>query len=707
MKLKPVYINLIFALALLVIFLIDSFSYLVTHYGGINIIPQWAVFLRNIFLISTFSGFFYYSYTNTVLSKPESVNSAWKAIISIGVFILLHILIKYVGWESDFDKSGKDTAETGTILIPQTFFTILKVHLFGISYFFFGMFIWLKLRDFIYFKRNKNTSIYFLGALFAVATASLIQYFISEENTIISFISISLGTIAVILILINSFKWSWVLYVPRKEKITGIFLIIFMLILLILLKANDIINEDALLFYSPAISTFALFSLLLLGVFGTFSFFSLLFHLPTSEVFERKSSELSSIHSLSRLISDVFDLNELSEAVIGYSIQSSHSEFGWVELLVEGKDHIKTPKIYATKNISYDDLERLTVNTEKSLKEKIYSAPTIILIDKADQSDMLDQSIVKSNKIGSLVVVPLISRGELVGGLFVGKSLSFGFDKDDLDTITTFADQAAIAIDNSRLIEKSLEKERLQQELFIAQSMQMKLLPQKTPVLEFLDVESVSYPAYEVGGDYYDFVHLPDGNFGIIVADVSGKGTSAAFYMAEVKGIFQSLARSIFSPKSLLVEANQVLYGTMDRKSFVSLLYSVFDLKTGRLIFARAGHCPLLLVRQNGEYLFIKSKGIGIGITKSVILEEQLEEVTINLQEGDICLMFSDGVVEAMDAEMEEYGYDRLGKLIVENVHLSASGILQKVISEINNFTYDGKANDDLTLVVTKWNKNK
>lgn len=705
MKIKPIYLNLLLGLALLVIFLLDTTRFLVTHYGGnVNIVPEWAEFVRNAFLVgSLFLYFGYHLYYENV-QKPEFVNSVWKAIISCLIFILSLIILKFLAIESDFDRTGGINDEN-PILIPNSFLTIIKVHVFGGSLFLFSMFIWLKLRDFIFFKRNKTTARNFTAAIIFSIIASILETQKQDSGWLISWswgVSIFLATTAIVL---NSFKLSWVLYVPRKEKITGIFLVVFLIILITFLFAFDNINEDTVSYYSPAVYSFVQLSFLFLFLFGSVSFFSLLFHLPTSEAFERKSSELSSIHSLSRLISDVFDLKDLSEAVVGYSIQSAHAEFGWVELMTESKDKTKKQRVFAYKGIEFDSIENLTHRSEKSIHDKVLSNPSIVLLDKAKESEFLNQDEVTKNKIGSLVVVPLISRGELVGNLFIGKTMTYGFDKEDLDTITTFADQAAIAIDNSRLIEKSLEKERLQQELHIAQKMQMKLLPQTTPVFDELQVESVSYPAYEVGGDYYDFVYLPNGSFGVIVADVSGKGTSAAFYMAEVKGIFQSLARSFYSPKKLLVEANHVLFGTLEKKSFVSLLYAVFDLKKGSVTFARAGHCPLLLVRKTGEYSFIKAKGIGIGLTKSSILEQSMEEVTFDLHEGDVCLLYSDGVVEAMNSAYEEFGYDRLGQLVKSNIEKSASEILQIVITDINKFIYDGRANDDLTLVVTKWTK--
>lgn len=702
MKIKPIYNYIFFSIVLIAVFLFDSGRFVVSHYGrSLDIIPTWVTVTRDLFLLTILISFFAYQLYSKPNKKPNLISNAWVVIISCLIFLGVSHLLSLVTNEADFDRTG-GVDNNNWVLIPTSYLTIVKVHVFGIVLFIFSVYVWLYLRNFIYFKRSKTIVRYYLLAVALTVIASLSAYLGSNDPMFISMILVSF---AVTVIVINSFRLSWVLYVSKKEKISGIFLIIVLITVVSLLYG--FLNKDLLDYYSPAVGYFVQLTFLFLITFSSISFFSLLFHLPTSEAFERKTSELSSIHNLSRLISDVFDLKDLSSAMVGYSIQSVNADFAWVELFTEGKEKTHHLRIFAYKGIEFDNIEQLTTSTLENLHQRIYSHPQILVIDKARESNLLNQDEVIKNKMGSLVVVPLIARGELVGCLFVGKNIAYGFDKEDLDTINTFADQSAIAIDNSRLIEKSLEKERLQQELQIAQKMQMKLLPQTTPVFENLQVESVSYPAYEVGGDYYDFIHLPNGNFGVIVADVSGKGTSAAFYMAEVKGIFQSLARIFLSPKKLLIEANNTLFGSMEKKSFVSLLYAIIDTTSGLVTFSRAGHCPLLLVKHSGEFSFLKSKGIGIGLTKSSILENSLEEVSIQLEEGDVCLLFSDGVVEAMNAELEEFGYERLGQLVGENNGKTAAEILQIVINEINNFIFEGRANDDLTLVVTKWVKNK
>ena len=268
--------------------------------------------------------------------------------------------------------------------------------------------------------------------------------------------------------------------------------------------------------------------------------------------------------------------------------------------------------------------------------------------------------------------------------------------------VTTFADHVTIAIENSRLIAQSLERERYRQEMMVARDMQRRLLPQKFPTSKSFEIAAMSEPAMEVGGDYFDFVELENGRVGVVVGDVSGKGVSAAFYMAEVKGIFQSLSKLCDSPRELLVRANHTLIGNLEKKAFISLLYVILDVKHATLELARAGHCPMIHISGN-EKDMIRPSGLGLGLTNGEIFSNATEEKTILLKKGDLCLFYTDGITESRNEAGEEFGYERLVMLAAEIQNQSAREIQDRILTEIK--AYCGKAafGDDLTLVVMKW----
>jgi sigma-B regulation protein RsbU (phosphoserine phosphatase) len=238
----------------------------------------------------------------------------------------------------------------------------------------------------------------------------------------------------------------------------------------------------------------------------------------------------------------------------------------------------------------------------------------------------------------------------------------------------------------------------------LAQEMQKKLLPQVLPQFSSLELDAASTPAFEVGGDYYDVVELDNDRIGIIVGDVSGKGVSAAFYMSEVKGIFQALSRLHHSPKDFIVKANEALLGSFDKRSFISLIYAIVDIHTGKVLLVRAGHCPLLLVsQQQGSY--VRPGGMGIGLSKGDVFASSIEEETIQLRAGDVFVLYTDGVTEARCGE-DEFGYDRLMKAVTHNSEKSATAIKGHVLDTVSAFTGQQSNHDDLTLVVMKWRGN-
>jgi serine phosphatase RsbU (regulator of sigma subunit) len=238
--------------------------------------------------------------------------------------------------------------------------------------------------------------------------------------------------------------------------------------------------------------------------------------------------------------------------------------------------------------------------------------------------------------------------------------------------------------------------------MMVAERMQKRLLPQYVPVHPMLEVAAVSEPSLEVGGDYYDFVGLEDNSLGIVVADVSGKGVSAAFYMAEMKGIFQSLASLGLSPRQFVVQANKALIGSLEKKAFISLLYGTLDLASGELLLARAGHCPMVYISGERQE-FVRPVGLGLGLTEGGIFEESIGEENLQLQPGDICLFYTDGITEARSTDGDEFGYDRLARAATASKDSSAQEILEKVMKEIRTFTGRSDLWDDLTLVVVKW----
>ncbi len=255
------------------------------------------------------------------------------------------------------------------------------------------------------------------------------------------------------------------------------------------------------------------------------------------------------------------------------------------------------------------------------------------------------------------------------------------------------------------LLTQSAEKERLEEELRIARTIQMSLLPKDRVNIPGLSIAALCLPANEVGGDYYDFIPLSDGRLAILIADVSGKGTSAALYMAELKGLSLSLSRMYDSPRLLLIEANKILAANLDSRSFITMVYAIIDVKQKKMTYARAGHNPILQISANGanpRAQVLAPDGMGLALDRGAQFERILEEESIALAPGDLFLFFTDGLTEAMNDRSELFGDDRLRAILEENAELPMEELREKVVDEVFNFAGGAVQHDDMTMVLVK-----
>jgi phosphoserine phosphatase RsbU/P len=260
------------------------------------------------------------------------------------------------------------------------------------------------------------------------------------------------------------------------------------------------------------------------------------------------------------------------------------------------------------------------------------------------------------------------------------------------------------------LLRQAAEKKRLEEELRIAHEIQMSLLPQGALVMAGLSVTALCVPAREVGGDYYDFLRLDDHRLGVLIADVSGKGTSAALYMAELKGLVLSLSEIHTSPRTMLIALNRIIANHLDARSFITMTYAVIDLRARTITYARAGHTPLIYVPgacsdggpRQVQILVPDGMVVGLKLDHGEMFEQHLVEETIPLQPGDLYLLFTDGISEAMNGRDDLFGESRLGRLVETHAHLPSEELRERVLREIAAFVGDAPQHDDMTMILLK-----
>jgi len=257
-------------------------------------------------------------------------------------------------------------------------------------------------------------------------------------------------------------------------------------------------------------------------------------------------------------------------------------------------------------------------------------------------------------------------------------------------------------------IEDREEKQRLEGELRIAREIQMSLLPQGPLKAPGISLAALCAPAREVGGDYYDYLPLGEDRFALLIADVSGKGASAALYMAELKGLMLSLSRIHSSPRSLLIEADRIISLHLDNRSFITMIYAVVDTKARTLTCARAGHTPFIRIPagppedRRARVLAPDGMVLGLNLDEGERFQRTLCEVVIPLEKGDLFFFYTDGISEAMDGGDGYYGDERLAEFLEAHADEPAADIRDGLLREVSTFTAGQQQHDDITMIVLK-----
>lgn len=255
-----------------------------------------------------------------------------------------------------------------------------------------------------------------------------------------------------------------------------------------------------------------------------------------------------------------------------------------------------------------------------------------------------------------------------------------------------------------KFVENITERQRLKKELDVARHVQMSFLPKENPTLKGIDIASICIPAFEVGGDYYDFIHLGKNKLGIIIGDVSGKGTQAAFYMTLTKGFLKAIAKHTDSPADVLTKMNELFYENVERGRFISMIYSVIDLETKLIRIARAGHNPVIYHNASGNVRLISPNGLALGLEKGDLFSRVITESEEKIESGKTFIFYTDGFTEAVNKKGEEYGLDRMIEIAKSWNYSSASHIQDKMMADVNKFIGKAQQHDDMTMVIVKIN---
>lgn len=302
-------------------------------------------------------------------------------------------------------------------------------------------------------------------------------------------------------------------------------------------------------------------------------------------------------------------------------------------------------------------------------------------------------------------VIPMRRKTRIIGFNLFGLKLSGSqFSGKDLELLVATANQTAVSIENALLYKMEAHRLSLERDLENARVIQESLLPNVIPQFANIDIAGKMVPAMLVGGDYYDIIKVSDSQFFIVIGDVSGKGLSASFYMSKLQTMMQLFCIENKAPREILIEINKRISESIEKGWFITVSMALFDLTKGIIKFCRAGHTPLVYIKDN-KISLIQPRGIGVGLEKGDIFEQNLDELELPITGNELFFFYSDGVNEAENEHKELFGEEKFKDLLISRNGKSSKEILDDILNEIKKFRGRASQNDDITMALVKVNK--
>jgi sigma-B regulation protein RsbU (phosphoserine phosphatase) len=322
-----------------------------------------------------------------------------------------------------------------------------------------------------------------------------------------------------------------------------------------------------------------------------------------------------------------------------------------------------------------------------------------VFFDEFAEEEIPSEILARLKEWGCRMVVPIREQDNLAGVLFLSQKVSgFRYSYEDVNLLSVLTNQLAAGLTNSRLYAEALEKQKMEEELNVARQIQMQLLPQSDPAGPGYAFSSFAQPSRQVGGDYFDYFKRPNGKLGMVIADVSGKGVPAALLVSQLQAILRAEARTDKSLPGIISAVNQIITESTSPEKFATLFYADLDPATRELVYVNAGHNYPIVVRPDGTTANLITGGLVLG----VIASASFEYGRIQLASGDLVVLYTDGLSELRDPKGDEYGEERLLRLLTDNRHLSAEALKNKLIRDATRFALGELDFDDLTLMILK-----
>lgn len=506
-------------------------------------------------------------------------------------------------------------------------------------------------------------------------------------------------SIFLILTLILSANVNWSAYLNFNQKLRSLFLLAIIIILFgaflfnFPFKALPDTGDPVQLLAGKHI----IFGMLFLFpfIYALLSGMVLIFNLQTSSVFEQRSIELATIQRINQSIQSNLDAEEILRTLLDASLLTSNATGGWIETFPNDNGD---PTISYSKSVAVDEIEYL--RGREDLTAMVLEMQRHLHIKNLRKHKSFRYA---KTRIRSLLAMPIQTSKKVVGVVYLVNELSASFEEQSIHSLVALTEQSGISIENAELVARSIDLEIYREQLKIAKTFQKQILPQALPGTDRIEFFVQSQEVEEIGGDFYDVTQRGQ-TYKIAVGDVSGKGTTAAFYMAETKGIFQALTQLDIGVRDFILNANKALSHCLRKGTFMTLTYVHIDMDTNEIELMRAGHCQTLYYDSTTDQLkSLESGSPGLAIIRKPSFSNFVPEPErLSFHPGDLMILFTDGIIEAHNREREEFGFDRLKDIVFRLRKTDSRLISETLVQQVKAFT-GGYISDDYSILVIKF----
>jgi sigma-B regulation protein RsbU (phosphoserine phosphatase) len=414
-------------------------------------------------------------------------------------------------------------------------------------------------------------------------------------------------------------------------------------------------------------------------------------------VTQQSEDRLATLHRISQAFNSTLDLEEVLSRVIDEIIEITHGERGFL-MLCEPNGSMA---FKAARGLDHQTIESPEFQVSRGVVERVANEGKSILTSDAQTEEWLSsRESVRALNLRAILAVPMLLKEECKGVVYVDNRIQTGiFSPKDIELLEGIASSAAIAIENARLYQVAVEKGRLERELQVAREVQSNLIPRSTPDLPGWQFSSLWQPARQVSGDFFDFIPLPGDRLGIVIADVTDKGMPAALFMAHARSVLRASVIGPFSPSENIASANHLICTDPTEGMFVSLFYGQLDPVTNEMIFVNGGHNPPFHYQAETDQLVeLGRTGFPLGIEDG----SEYGQGTAKVKSGDIILLYTDGITEAMNQAGDFFEPQRLRQILLQNKTASAEEIQSVIKYAVFEFIGPIEPSDDVTMVVLK-----